>query len=142
VGDCVPLDEKQMTITKHFKFYAAHRNEEIGGKCASIHGHRYGIAVTVEEPRNGSITMLFDDIEKRVTPLLERLDHSLLLHSGDPARDALLKSGACCRVYEVPFPTSAENMAEHLLAEMRATGLNVVELALQETDTSIVTVKP
>jgi len=131
-----------MTITKHFKFYAAHRNEEIGGKCASIHGHRYGIAVTVAEARQGSITMLFDEIEKRAKPLFDRLDHSLLLHAGDPARDALLSSGACCRVYEVPFPTSAENMAEHLLGELRATGLNVVELALQETDTSIVTVKP
>jgi 6-pyruvoyltetrahydropterin/6-carboxytetrahydropterin synthase len=131
-----------MTITKHFKFYAAHRNEEIGGKCASIHGHRYGIAVTVEEPRNGSITMLFDEIEQRVKPLLDRLDHSLLLHAGDPARDTLVASGACCRVYEVPFPTSAENMAEHILVKLRAAGLNVVELALQETDTSIVTVKP
>lgn len=131
-----------MTITKHFKFYAAHRNEEIGGKCASIHGHRYGIALTIEEPRNGSITMLFDEIEQRAKPLLDRLDHSLLLHTGDPARDTLLASGACCRVYEVPFPTSAENMAEHLLAELQRAGLNVVELALQETDTSIVTVKP
>jgi 6-pyruvoyltetrahydropterin/6-carboxytetrahydropterin synthase len=131
-----------MTITKHFKFYAAHRNEEIGGKCASIHGHRYGVAVTVAEERNGSITMLFEDIENRVKPLLDRLDHSLLLHASDPARDTLLASGACYRVYEVPFPTSAENMAEHLLSELRATGLNVVELALQETDTSIVTVKP
>lgn len=130
-----------VTITKHFKFYAAHRNEEIGGKCASIHGHRYGIAVTVEEPRNGSITMLFDEIEQLVKPLLDRLDHSLLLHKSDPARDSLLASGACCRVYEVPFPTSAENMAEHILAELRGTGLNVIELALQETDTSIVTVK-
>ena len=131
-----------MSITKHFKFYAAHRNEEIGGKCASIHGHRYGLAVTVDEPRNGSITMLFDEIEKRASPLLDLLDHSLLLHTGDPARDALLASGACFRLYEVPFPTSAENMAEHLLTELRAAGLNVVELALQETDTSIVTVRP
>jgi len=131
-----------MTITKHFKFYAAHRNEEIGGKCAAIHGHRYGITVTVAEARQGSITILFEDIEKRVKPLLDQLDHSLLLHTSDPARDALLSSGACCRVYEVPFPTSAENMAEHLLAELRATGLNVVELTLQETDTSIVTVTP
>jgi len=130
-----------MTITKHFKFYAAHRNEEIGGKCASIHGHRYGVAVTVEEPRSGSVTILFEDIEKAVKPLIDRLDHSLLLHSGDPAREKLISSGACCRTYEVPFPTSAENMAEHLLAELRKTGLNVIELALQETDTSIVTVK-
>lgn len=131
-----------MTITKNFRFYAAHRNEEIGGKCAAIHGHRYGVAVTVEEPRNGSVTMLFEEIERRAKPLIDSLDHTLLLHSGDPARDALLSSGACCRVYEVPFPTSAENMAEHLLHELRAAGLNVIELALQETDTSIVTVRP
>jgi 6-pyruvoyl-tetrahydropterin synthase len=86
--------------------------------------------------------MLFEDIEKHVKPLIDRLDHTLLLHTADPARETLLASGACCRIYEVPFPTSAENMAEHLLAELQATGLNVVELALQETDTSIVTVKP
>lgn len=131
-----------MTITKHFKFYAAHRNEEIGGKCASIHGHRYGIAVTVDEARNGSITMLFEDIETLVQPLLARLDHSLLLHANDPAREYLVASGACSRLYEVPFPTSAENMAEHILTELRAAGLNVVELSLQETDTSTVTVRP
>lgn len=131
-----------MTITKQFKFYAAHRNEEIGGKCAAIHGHRYGVSVTVSEPRSGSITMLFDEIERRAKPLFDALDHSLLLHTDDPAREALLSSGACCRVYEVPFPTSAENMAEHLLVELRAAGLNVVKLALQETDTSTVTVYP
>ena len=131
-----------MTITKHFKFYAAHRNEELGGKCASIHGHRYGIVVTVDEARNGSITMLFEDIESVVQSLLGRLDHSLLLHTNDPAHDSLLASGACTRVYEVPFPTSAENMAEHILAELRNAGLNVIELSLQETDTSTVTVKP
>ena len=130
-----------MRITKQFHFYAAHRNEEIGGKCGSIHGHRYGLAVSVEEPRSGSITMLFEEIESRAKSVVSRLDHSLLLHSGDPAREALLASGACERVYEVPFPTSAENMAEHLLGELRRAGLNVVELSLQETDTSIVTVK-
>lgn len=129
-----------LTITKTFKFYAAHRNEEIGGKCASLHGHRYGLSVTVCEARHGSITMLFDDIERRVMPLLSRLDHALLLHQHDPARDALVASGACARVYEVPFPTSVENMAEHLLKEFRATGLNVIKLSLKETDTSTVTV--
>lgn len=135
------VKEANMTITKHFKFYAAHRNEEIGGKCGSIHGHRYGVAVTVEEPRKGSVTILFEDIENAVKPLIDRLDHSLLLHADDPAKEKLISSGACYRTYEVPFQTSAENMAEHLFAEIRKTGLNVIELSLQETDTSIVTVK-
>jgi 6-pyruvoyltetrahydropterin/6-carboxytetrahydropterin synthase len=129
-----------VNITKTFKFYAAHRNEEIGGKCASLHGHRYGLSIKVAEKRNGSITMLFSDIEAMVQPLLDKLDHSLLLHAHDPARDLLISCGACSRVYEVPFPTSVENMAEHLLNELRSTGLNVTELTLQETDTSTVTV--
>lgn len=131
-----------MKITKTFRFYAAHRNEEIGGKCGSIHGHRYGLQVTVDEPRDGSVTILFEEFENRVRPLLDRLDHSLLLHDADPSRDALLSSGACSRVYLVPFVTSAENMAEHILSELRSTGINVVELSLQETDTSTVTVRP
>jgi 6-pyruvoyltetrahydropterin/6-carboxytetrahydropterin synthase len=131
-----------MIIKKEFHFYAAHRNEEIGGKCGSIHGHRYGLNVSVAEPRNGSVTMLFEEIENRVMPLIKKLDHSLLLHSLDPAKDALLKSGACGRIYEVPFHTSAENMAEHLLEMLRGTGLNVVELTLQETDSSSITVRP
>lgn len=84
--------------------------------------------------------MLFSDIEAMVQPLLDKLDHSLLLHTHDPARDLLISCGACSRVYEVPFPTSVENMAEHLLNELRSTGLNVTELTLQETDTSTVTV--
>lgn len=130
-----------MTITKQFHFYAAHRNEEIGGNCGTIHGHRYGLLVTVAEPRDGSVTMLFEEIERRVKPLLDKMDHSLLLHANDPARTALLESGACYRVYEVPFPTSAENMAEHILLELRQTGLNVVKLQLKETDTATITVK-
>jgi len=134
------MGQNSTTVTKAFKFYAAHRNEEIGGKCASIHGHRYGLSVTVAEARQGSITMLFDEIERRIQPVLNQLDHALLLNTHDPARDVLLASGACDRVYEVPFPTSAENMAEHLFEVLSATGLNVTELRLQETDSSTVTV--
>lgn len=131
----------EMVITKRFKFYAAHRNEEIGGKCGSIHGHRYGIAVTVAEPRNGSITILFADIDSLIDPIIAELDHSLLMHENDPARESLQISGACCRMYLVPFVTSAENMAEHLLDRIRATGLNVTRLELQETDSSTVVIE-
>ena len=140
MGSNSHMAQTHITITKDFKFYAAHRNEEIGGKCASLHGHRYGLSVTVCEPRQGSITMLFDEIERRVMPVVSQLDHALLLNQHDPACQALLDSGACERVYLVPFPTSVENMAEHLLHVLRSTGLNVVTLSLKETDTSTVTV--
>lgn len=127
-------------ITKRFKFYAAHRNEEIGGKCASIHGHRYGVEVTICEPKNGSITILFDDIEKVIDPIIADLDHSLILHSNDPEALNLMGLESCQKVYQVPFPTSAENLAEHLFKKILSNGLNVLELSLQETDSSTVTV--
>jgi 6-pyruvoyltetrahydropterin/6-carboxytetrahydropterin synthase len=128
-------------ITKQFKFYAAHRNEQIGGKCASLHGHRYGVSVTVEEPMKSSVSILFEEIENKVNPIIESMDHSLLLNLNDPAAPMLVESGACDKVYLVPFVTSAENLATYLLRLIRDTGLNVIELALQETDTSTVKVK-
>lgn len=130
-----------MVIVKRYKFYAAHRNEEIGGKCGSIHGHRYGIEITVAEPRNGSITILFADIDKLVDPIIAEMDHSLLIHDKDPAFQMLKDSGACQRMYVVPFVTSAENMALYIMREIRLAGLNVTKLALQETDSSTVVIE-
>lgn len=128
------------TVTKEFHFYAAHRNEEIGGKCANIHGHRYGLTVTVFQPKLGSVTILFDEFERAVSPLLSRLDHCLLLHRGDPAANALVNSGACQKIYWLDAPTSAENLAEHIFLRLVCAGLNVVSLTVKETDTSSVTV--
>ena len=130
-----------MQVTKKFHFYAAHRNEEIGGKCAALHGHKYELYVTTESPRNGSVTILFEDIEKKAAPIIDAMDHSLLLNVNDPSAKILAKSGACSKIYFVPFVTSAENMAEHLLAKLKQTGLNVVELILRETDSSSVRIK-
>lgn len=128
------------TVTKEFHFYAAHRNEAIGGKCANIHGHRYGLTVTVCQPRSGSVTILFEEFERAVTPLLCRLDHCLLLHRNDHAAQALVNSGACGKIYWLDVPTSAENLAEHLFFRLVCAGLNVVSVTLKETDTSSVTV--
>ena len=128
-----------MRVAKRFHFYAAHRNVEVGGKCANLHGHRYGVEVEVEYPQVGSVTMLFEDIEAQVAPLIERMDHSLLLHEADPARAALEASGACGKVYLLPAPTSAENMARHIGLQLLANGLSVVRVAIQETDSSTVT---
>lgn len=130
-----------MQVTKDFHFYAAHRNEEIGGKCANLHGHRYGLKVTVQQPMAGSVTILFEDLENKIRPLIDQLDHSLLLHWKDPAADKLQASGACGKIFWMDKPTSAENLTFRLLEELEKTGLNVVEISLRETDSSVVTLK-
>jgi 6-pyruvoyltetrahydropterin/6-carboxytetrahydropterin synthase len=130
------------TVTKRFRFYAAHRNTDLCGKCESIHGHCYVLLVTVAAPKLSSVTISFADVEAVVAPLVEEMDHSLLLWDCDPARPALVASGACNKVFVVPFQTSCENMAEYILSNLRTFGLNVVSLTLQETETSSVTVTP
>lgn len=130
----------QITVTKTFRFYAAHRNPEAGSRCGSIHGHRYGLSVSVEYPQIDSVTIPFCVLEDAVLAVIEPMDHALLLYSEDPAKQLLVESGACERLYEVPFETSCENMAGFLLKTLRETGLNVVSLTLHETDTSSVTV--
>lgn len=132
-----------ITVTKEFHFYAAHRNEEIGGKCGNIHGHRYGLTVTVEEPRNGSVTVLFEQLEKWVEfEIVGLADHSLILNREDPCADALVASGACGKIFWISGPSSCENLAELFFSMLQSAGANVVSLTLKETDTSSVTVKP
>ena len=103
-------------VTKEFRFYAAHRNQEIGGKCANIHGHRYGLTVTVAAIRSGSVTMLFEHLELLVNrEIIDPADHSILLDRRDPAAASLISSGACEKVFWVDGPTSCENLAELFL---------------------------
>ena len=130
-----------VTVTKQFHFYAAHRNEEIGGKCANIHGHRYGLAVTVAGQRDGSVTVLFEQLERWVkAEIIDLADHSLMLNREEPAADALLASGACGKVFWVSGPTSCENLAELFFSMLQSVCATVVSVTLQETDTSSVTV--
>jgi 6-pyruvoyl-tetrahydropterin synthase len=130
------------TVTKAFHFYAAHRNPDAGRKCASIHGHRYGLQVSVQHPMVGSVSILFSDLEDKVMSVIGLMDHSLILSSMDKALQTLVESGACDRMYVVPFETSCENLASHICKKLIALGLNVTNLTLQETDTSSVTVSP
>lgn len=128
-------------VSKAFRFYAAHRNTDVPGKCESIHGHTYRLAVRVFGKMSGSISIPFEQIEQAVAPLIERLDHSLLLWKDDPAKAALIASGACSKVYELPTQTSCERLAEHIMAELVNAGLNVESVALLETETSGVEVR-
>lgn len=131
-----------MQVRKRFRFYAAHRNEEIGGKCGNIHGHRYGVDVTVEESQNGSVTILFEKLEEIVkSVIIDPMDHSMLLDKTDSCFDEITSCRAFGKLYIVDHPTSAENMAAHMFSRLRNHGLNVVRLTLQETDTSSVTVE-
>lgn len=124
-----------MKVRRRYRFYAAHRNPALADKCARLHGHRYGVEVTlVLPPTRAGVTMLFSDIDAALEPLFAALDHRTLLAADDPLVQALGES-----VVPLPFAASAENLAAWLLGQCAQRLPGCVEsLALTETDSATV----
>ena len=124
-----------MVIEKKYYFYAAHRNKEAGEKCGRIHGHTYDVTCSFkfQEITNG-ITMLFSDIDKIAEPIIKQYDHTFLLYK----EDSLVKVLEFCNepFTELPFETSAENMAIWILNEIKNAGLPIFKIKFGETKSS------
>ena len=69
-----------MRVSRDFRFEAAHRLENYGGRCEELHGHSWKIRVTVEAPV-GDDGIAFDFVELDTAvrrDVLSRLDHAYL----------------------------------------------------------------
>jgi len=123
-----------MIIEKKYHFYAAHRNKSAGEKCGRLHGHTYDVVCyfKFKEIKDG-ITMLFSDIDKIVEPIIKQYDHYLLLHNQDSLCDILRMANE--PFIELPFETSAENMAIWIYNEIKMS-LPIMQIQIGETKTS------
>jgi len=131
-----------MIIRKEYKFYAAHRNEELTDKCRNLHGHRYGVVCHFEVERNGSISTLFGDFDASIEPFLKaQYDHALLINVEDPLYETLLehceRTGETLRLKRFSRPTSVENLAYILFGEITELGFRLHTLEIRETDSSV-----
>ncbi len=132
-----------MIIRKDYKFYAAHRNEELADKCRNLHGHRYGISCFFEVQRKGAVSTLFGDFDDVIEPFLkEEYDHGLLINVNDPLYETLAhhtqRTGECLKMKRFEGPTSVENLACKLFTEITDFGFRLDRLEIRETDTSVV----
>lgn len=132
-----------MIIQKDYKFYAAHRNEELTDKCRNLHGHRYGVRCFFEVERQGAITTLFGDFDSKIEPFLkEEYDHAMLINVHDPLYETLVehmrRTGESLRLKLFRVPTSVENLAFQLFTEITDLGFRLDRLEIRETDTSVV----
>lgn len=126
-----------MIIRRRYHFYAAHRNTVLRDKCSRLHGHRYGVEVSivVYPLIDGSgAGIVFAEIDQRLAPVFETYDHRTLLCYSDP----LAVNNAIVGAVVLPFATSTENLAAHLLRICRDQLDGCIELALQETDSATV----
>ncbi len=134
-----------MKVVRRFRWSMAHRlTHGYEGRCASLHGHEYEVEVTVAGEVDGmGLAVDFADI-KRVCQgwIKEHLDHTTIVSSEDSSLLAVLKAEAQ-RYYEVPFNTTAENLAGHLrevlqkeLDRTLERPLSVAHIRLLETPSS------
>ena len=120
----------RISVTKIFKFDAAHFLPEHKGKCADIHGHTYRLEVTVARTEGDVVAsgssagmgLDFGDLKEIVQrEIIEKVDHKML-------NDVL------------PFRTTAENVVvyfyEVLERQLTPLGVEVLKLKLWETQTS------
>lgn len=132
-----------MIIQKEYKFYAAHRNQQLQDKCRNLHGHRYGITCYFEVERTGALTTLFADFDHKIEPFLKvEYDHGMLIHVDDPLYETLRghseRTGESLKLKRFERPTTVENLAHQLFTEITEMGFRLNRLEVRETDTSVV----
>lgn len=133
-----------MIIQKEYKFYAAHRNEELKDKCCNLHGHRYGLRCHFEVERSGALTTLFGDFDAKIEPHLKsQYDHGMLINVHDPLYETLKdhcnRTGESFRFKEFHAPTTVENLAYTLFSEITEMGFRLAQIEVRETDSSVIT---
>lgn len=131
-----------MIIQKEYKFYAAHRNEQLADKCSNLHGHRYGLKCWFEVQRTGAYTTLFADFDAKIEPYLkQQYDHGMLIHRDDSLYATLLdhmqRTGETFKLKVFDEPTTVENLAHRLFTEITEMGFHLRQIEVRETDTSV-----
>ena len=132
-----------MIIQKEYKFYAAHRNEELDDKCRNLHGHRYGVTCFFEVERTGELTTLFADFDSKIEPFLKlQYDHGMMIHVKDSLYETLVghmqRTGETLKLKRFSRPTTVENLAHELFTEITEMGFRLNRLEIRETDTSVI----
>lgn len=114
-------------LKRRFSFDAAHVLQGYPGKCSNIHGHRFEVIVRVEGSLGsfrksgvfGSMLIDFAHLKEIVSPILDELDHALLLgtdESYDALCEALKPFGY--RIVRIPNHPTSEEICRYLFNEI------------------------
>lgn len=106
-----------VTVCKEFRWEMGHRLP-CHPLCRNVHGHSYRMVVQVTgEPDGQGMVIDFAEIAALVKPLVDRMDHAFMLDPSDGVmRELLCDQGL--KTLEVPFPTTAENIAAWIASSM------------------------
>ncbi len=108
-----------MKIAKDFRWEMAHRLQCHKGKCYNLHGHSYRMQVEFEGNINSNTGMVLDyfDVKDIVAPLVNRLDHTVIIWNKDTKLIEKISELDSASVI-VPFETTAENLVRYFLEKI------------------------
>ncbi len=108
-----------MKIAKNFRWEMAHRLQCHKGKCFNLHGHSYKMEVEFEGNIDVNTGMVLDyfDVKDIVAPLVENLDHTVIIWERDSILIEKITELNSNHVI-VPFETTAENIVEYFLGKI------------------------
>ncbi|MBO7674948.1 MAG: 6-carboxytetrahydropterin synthase [Atopobiaceae bacterium] len=130
-------------------FDSAHFLTDYYGKCENLHGHRWRMVVHIavdELQREGTMRDMvldFGTFKRYVRALAKELDHTFLVEEGSLAPStvaALEAEGFSLTV--LPFRTTAENLARYACERLRAQGLPVSQVQVDETPNNCAVYRP
>jgi 6-pyruvoyltetrahydropterin/6-carboxytetrahydropterin synthase len=130
-------------VTETLDFCYGHRLLRYKGKCAHLHGHngRVEVVVATKSLDEQSMVTDFSQIDQVVRRFLdENLDHKLLLHKDDPLVEVLRRHDE--PLFVMDCDPTAEAIARLICERARAGGLDVAEVRLWETPTSVASYVP
>lgn len=134
-------------ITKKFRFEMAHVLYGYEGLCRNIHGHSYGLEITLAgkplqspgHPKDGMI-MDFHElkmlVKKNVTDIL---DHALMISNLFDTEQTEAFRKLTDRLYVVDFQPTTENILIHIASVLKPllpSGIALYSVRLYETATS------
>ncbi len=138
------MENNILTVTKEFRFSAAHRLWRHGDKHKNIHGHNYRVLVSVEpqEPnewvQSGKV-LDFDEFEKFMGSWIEKKwDHAFMYHREDRVIHDMFKDTPLKTFSGLWNPTT-ENIANHLFSfctRMYKDKLNILKVTVYDHDFS------
>ena len=150
------MSKTTITCTRRLQFCAGHRVPLHESKCRHLHGHNYVVFfhATAKQLDGVGRVIDFGVLKERLGGWIdEQWDHGLVMQESDPAAQAVsaamiaadpelsvkLYSTHQQKLYIIPEPPTAENMAAYLLRMvspqlLEGTGVAVTKVVLWETE--------
>ena len=140
-----------MKISKIIQWDMGHRIANHRSICKGLHGHRYkaeicvsGGLISKNDISEEGMVMDFSDIKKIAhSEILEKLDHSFMVHDKDKEMIVFFKAHSGHKPVIVPFTPTAENVAIYIFKildkkfkDVYQTGLKLNSIKLWETPSS------